>query len=130
MGERTRAIETSGMVGGGGGAKKYPAALVALQGSGQNPLYNGPEQVVIRVDGPYKPPSDDPQAGPPKWWALLPAALFVPCWLFVLQRNNLWAAAFGPYYPMSLGMILGSFIAGSTPLGGGIVGFPIAVLAL
>lgn len=29
--------------------------------------------------------------------------------------------------PATLGMVLGSFLAGSTPLGGGVVAFPIAV---
>lgn len=32
--------------------------------------------------------------------------------------------------PATLGMVLGSFLAGSTPLGGGVVAFPIAVLVL
>jgi len=40
------------------------------------------------------------------------------------------ARIFEDYYPMTLAMIAGSMIAGSTPLGGGVVAFPVAVLAI
>jgi len=42
----------------------------------------------------------------------------------------LWNELFVKYYPMTLAMIAGSLIAGSTPLGGGVVAFPIAVLVI
>lgn len=42
----------------------------------------------------------------------------------------LWDEMFTDYYPMSIAMIFGSMIAGSTPLGGGVVAFPIAVLVI
>lgn len=42
----------------------------------------------------------------------------------------LWDELFVKYYPMTLAMIAGSLIAGSTPLGGGVVAFPIAVLVI
>lgn len=60
----------------------------------------------------------------------LPAIVFVPVWLFVMTRVKIWRPVFTEFWPMSLAMVLGSFIAGSTPLGGGVVGFPVAVLAL
>ena len=34
------------------------------------------------------------------------------------------------WWPASLSMILGSFVAGSTPLGGGVIAFPVGVLVL
>ncbi len=39
-------------------------------------------------------------------------------------------SSFPKYYPMMLAMVVGSMIAGSTPLGGGIVAFPVSVLVL
>ena len=62
--------------------------------------------------------------------ALMPAACFFPVWLYCMARRRIWAAVFGEFWPMSLAMVVGSFIAGSTPLGGGVVGFPVAVLVL
>jgi hypothetical protein len=44
--------------------------------------------------------------------------------------NGSFLTAFENYYVMALAMTVGSFVAGSTPLGGGIVGFPVSVLAL
>ena len=44
--------------------------------------------------------------------------------------GTLWNELFEDYYPMTLAMIFGSLIAGSTPLGGGVVAFPVAVLLI
>jgi hypothetical protein len=44
--------------------------------------------------------------------------------------GNLWDEVFSKYWPMTLAMVLGSLIAGSTPLGGGVVAFPVAVLVI
>jgi len=44
--------------------------------------------------------------------------------------GTLWNELFADYWPMTLAMIAGSLIAGSTPLGGGVVAFPIAVLLI
>lgn len=44
--------------------------------------------------------------------------------------GTLWDELFSKYYPMTLAMIAGSLIAGSTPLGGGVVAFPVAVLII
>lgn len=44
--------------------------------------------------------------------------------------GTLWDNFFEANWSMTLAMMLGSLIAGSTPLGGGVVAFPVAVLAL
>jgi len=44
--------------------------------------------------------------------------------------GTLWDDFFARFWPMTLAMILGSLIAGSTPLGGGVVAFPVAVLVI
>ncbi|KAL1514935.1 hypothetical protein AB1Y20_004013 [Prymnesium parvum] len=44
--------------------------------------------------------------------------------------GTLWNEFFAEYYPMTIAMIGGSLIAGSTPLGGGVVAFPVAVLII
>jgi uncharacterized membrane protein YfcA len=38
--------------------------------------------------------------------------------------------SFEAMYPLMIAMVFGSLIAGSTPLGGGVVAFPVAVLAI
>ncbi|KAH8044732.1 membrane transporter protein [Aureococcus anophagefferens] len=60
----------------------------------------------------------------------MPAACFFPVWLYCMATRKIWRAVFSQFWPMSAAMVLGSFIAGSTPLGGGVVGFPVAVLVL
>jgi len=60
----------------------------------------------------------------------LPALLFIPVWITIAAREQLLADAFGTYFPLSIAMVFGSLIAGSTPLGGGIVAFPVSVLAI
>lgn len=44
--------------------------------------------------------------------------------------GTVWDELFSEYYPMTLAMVAGSLIAGSTPLGGGVVAFPVAVLVI
>ena len=66
------------------------------------------------------------------WVRFTPALVIWPLWLFVVSSGdsqNSFAAVF-QYWPASVAMVLGSFIAGSTPLGGGIVAFPVSVLVL
>ena len=73
----------------------------------------------------------------------LPAVSFCMVWMFWLTSGrpldahvpaaaNITARPLGTsflaYYPMTIAMIAGSLIAGSTPLGGGVVAFPVAVL--
>eukprot|EP00579_Thalassiosira_antarctica_P032549 CAMPEP_0201991380 /NCGR_PEP_ID=MMETSP0905-20130828/218_1 /ASSEMBLY_ACC=CAM_ASM_000554 /TAXON_ID=420261 /ORGANISM="Thalassiosira antarctica, Strain CCMP982" /LENGTH=288 /DNA_ID=CAMNT_0048545773 /DNA_START=52 /DNA_END=915 /DNA_ORIENTATION=- len=65
-----------------------------------------------------------------QWASFLPACLFFPCWLLIGSREDIFADAISTYYPMMIAMILGSMIAGSTPLGGGIIAFPVSVIIL
>src|ERR1700733_12000165 len=53
--------------------------------------------------------------------------LFLLIWLAVVSSFGFWAEV-GRHWPMSVVMILGSLVAGSTPMGGGTVAFPILVL--
>ena len=62
--------------------------------------------------------------------AFAPALVIWPLWLYTMFMNDAWSEVFTPYWPMSVAMILGSFVAGSTPLGGGVVAYPIAQLVL
>ena len=59
----------------------------------------------------------------------LPAWMTCLCWTYVLSATAAWNEVFA-YWPMALAMIAGSIIAGSTPLGGSVVAFPVAVLVL
>ena len=53
--------------------------------------------------------------------------VFLAGWVGVVSGFGYWAAV-GQHWPMSVVMILGSLVAGSTPMGGGTVAFPILVL--
>lgn len=63
------------------------------------------------------------------WSIFLPALCLYPIWLAIGLGQDLFATI-PQYYPIGLAMIVGSMIAGSTPLGGGIVAFPVALLVL
>ncbi len=52
---------------------------------------------------------------------------FFAVWLYLIIGLNLWPEALR-HWPMALAMALGSYAAGSTPMGGGTVGFPVLVL--
>jgi hypothetical protein len=65
--------------------------------------------------------------------SFLPAIVTWQCVLYVLTYNHqglgsLWNDVFPRYWPLSLGLLPGSIVAGCTPLGGGFVAFPLAVL--
>lgn len=62
------------------------------------------------------------------WRRFLPAIFVYPLWFYVMMKHDAWADAFGHFYVMSFTMIFGSFVAGSTPVGGGAVAFPVMVL--
>ena len=59
------------------------------------------------------------------WKAYIIAFLII--WVAVVSGFGYWAEV-GRHWPMSIVMILGSLVAGSTPMGGGTVAFPILVL--
>jgi uncharacterized protein len=54
-------------------------------------------------------------------------ACFVAVWLGVVITNNWWGRV-ADHWPISVAVALGSYVAGSTPMGGGTVGFPVLVL--
>lgn len=64
------------------------------------------------------------------WRRFIPALIVYPMWLYSMSKQETFAGSFGTYYPLSIAMIAGSMIAGSTPLGGGVVAFPVAVLVI
>ena len=54
-------------------------------------------------------------------------AVFYSAWLTLVVWGNYWHHV-TDHWAIALGMALGSYVAGSTPMGGGTVGFPILVL--
>ena len=66
----------------------------------------------------------------PVWRMFLPALFFYPIWLSLMSAQDLWLTAYSDGWPMAITMVFGSLIAGSTPLGGGVLAFPVSVLVL
>lgn len=54
-------------------------------------------------------------------------AAFYAIWLLIVVAGNYWQTIV-EHWPIALSMAAGSYFAGSTPMGGGTVGFPILVL--
>lgn len=65
-----------------------------------------------------------------RWW-VFPGwlAVFYTAWLTVVVFGGHWGA-FREHWPIGVAMALGSYFAGSTPMGGGTIGFPVLVLLL
>jgi uncharacterized membrane protein YfcA len=61
------------------------------------------------------------------WIWFLWLACFYSVWAWLVFGRGQWPVA-KAHWPMALSMALGSYVAGSTPLGGGTVGFPVLVL--
>ncbi|MBS7456918.1 sulfite exporter TauE/SafE family protein [Coralloluteibacterium stylophorae] len=61
------------------------------------------------------------------WIWFLWLGAFYATWCWLAFGRGLWPEAVA-HWPMALSMTFGSYIAGSTPMGGGTVGFPILVL--
>lgn len=61
------------------------------------------------------------------WVWLLWLAAFYSCWFLLLQVEGTWQAV-KEHWPIAMAMGFGSYAAGSTPMGGGTVGFPVLVL--
>lgn len=59
------------------------------------------------------------------WFIWLGA--FYSVWAWLVFGHGQWPVA-KAHWPMALSMALGSYVAGSTPMGGGTVGFPVLVL--
>ncbi len=61
------------------------------------------------------------------WIWFLWLAGFYSVWAWLVFGQGRWADA-KAHWPIALAMAMGSYVAGSTPMGGGTVGFPILVL--
>lgn len=61
------------------------------------------------------------------WPWFLWLALFFAVWAWLVFGLGYWPSA-AEHWPIALAMTLGSYVAGSTPMGGGTVGFPVLVL--
>lgn len=61
------------------------------------------------------------------WVWFLWIFLFYSLWLFLLYAEGSWEAV-KSHWPIATAMAIGSYAAGSTPMGGGTVGFPVLVL--
>jgi len=61
------------------------------------------------------------------WIWFLWIVSFYGVWLWLMIGRGLWPVA-QEHWPIALAMALGSYAAGSTPMGGGTVGFPVLVL--
>ncbi|MCA9293245.1 MAG: sulfite exporter TauE/SafE family protein [Phycisphaerales bacterium] len=56
-------------------------------------------------------------------------AAFLVAWLLLITLGHHWTAV-EHHWPIALAMALGSYVAGSTPMGGGTIGFPVLTLIL
>ncbi len=54
-------------------------------------------------------------------------ALFLSIWITLVTTQNWWERV-AEHWPIAIAMAIGSYVAGSTPMGGGTVGFPVLVL--
>lgn len=61
------------------------------------------------------------------WPFVLWLAVFYTAWITLVTWRGDWANVLS-HWPIALAMSFGSYIAGSTPMGGGTVGFPVLVL--
>jgi len=60
-------------------------------------------------------------------WFLLWLAAFYATWLSIVVANHAWGSV-ARHWAIAVAMVAGSYVAGSTPMGGGTIGFPILVL--
>lgn len=70
-----------------------------------------------------------PPRKPHLWIWFLWLAAFYGTWSWLVFGHDRWADV-QAHWPIALAMTFGSYVAGSTPMGGGTVGFPILVLLL
>lgn len=87
---------------------------------GDNPVPSPPTVAAIKAS-----PRARPGALPVAWLVWLGA--FYTVWLAIVFLGG-HARTVSDHWPIAVAMALGSYVAGSTPMGGGTVGFPILVL--
>lgn len=61
------------------------------------------------------------------WVWIVFLAIFYGVWSWLVFGHERWDVVAG-HWPIALAMSLGSVVAGSTPMGGGTIGFPVLVL--
>ena len=61
------------------------------------------------------------------WVWFLWLGAFYAVWLWLVFGRGMWGEV-QRHWPIAMAMTLGSYVAGSTPMGGGTVGFPVLVL--
>lgn len=61
------------------------------------------------------------------WPFLVWLAMFYTVWVLIVSLNGFWPVV-RDHWPIAAAMAAGSYFAGSTPMGGGTVGFPVLVL--
>ncbi|MBI1264030.1 MAG: TSUP family transporter [Alphaproteobacteria bacterium] len=67
-------------------------------------------------------------SGARRFWPFLAwLAAFYTVWVLIVSLNGLWPVV-RDHWPIAAAMAAGSYFAGSTPMGGGTVGFPVLVL--
>ena len=68
-----------------------------------------------------------PKVGPSRWiWGLWASAA-IALWAALVSGHGAVTEVW-EQWPVAMAMLFGSYFAGSTPLGGGVVGFPVLVL--
>ena len=77
----------------------------------------------LRIRGAEQPP---PTAALSMIAAFAPVAFVWPIYYYIMTTHGAWQEVFTDHWPMTVAMILGSFLAGSTPLGGGVVAYPVS----
>ena len=85
---------------------------------------------TARPVGAEPPSAPTMQPSPPMVRTFAPALIIWPIWAYTVFSQGLAAEIFSQYWSMSVAMVLGSFVAGSTPLGGGVVAYPVSQLVL
>lgn len=75
----------------------------------------------------YRSALMDTRRRPRLWIFLCWLAAFYAAWLAIVVVGDQWRTLID-HYAIALAMVFGSYVAGSTPMGGGTVGFPILVL--
>lgn len=77
----------------------------------------------------FPAPGEDSRPTGRIWPFLIWLVGFYAIWLTIVIGGNLWGTVVD-HWPIAIAMALGSYVAGSTPMGGGTVGFPVLVLLM
>lgn len=106
--------------------QRAPARLGAggdLGDTGAHPSSNLPGAAPL-TSQPHQAPA---RAAPRLWPFFAWLCAFYAVWLALVTGLDAWAEL-AAHWPIAVAMALGSYFAGSTPMGGGTVGFPVLTL--